>query len=91
MKRILYLLAAVCFLGVGICVVRWANLREDVGRTLQEVQDQDPAAREDVEALREPNVAADELLRDAGYWFVGGVVCVLLARRPWPTTDERRR
>jgi hypothetical protein len=88
-KRILYLLAALCFLGVGVCAVRYANLPDDIGQAMESIQNHDPSAREDVEAAMEPHQAADELLRDAGLWLVGGVVCVLLARRPWPGGERR--
>ena len=90
LKHIFYVVAAICFLGVGVCLVRLANLPDDVGRTLQEVRDNDPSAREDVEALRETNEAFDELLRYAGFWFLGGSMAVIVARHNWDTVEQRR-
>jgi hypothetical protein len=82
-------LAALCFLSVGVCAVRFANLPYDVGQAMDSVRNHDPSARQDVEAAMEPHEAANELLRDAGLGLLGGVVCVLLARRPWPSGERR--
>jgi hypothetical protein len=91
LKRVLYLLAAVCFIGAGVCMVRFINVPDEQERLAQMSDSHDSSASDDGAATREASAPADELLRDAGMFVVGGVVCLLLARRPWPTTDERKR
>jgi hypothetical protein len=45
------------------------------------VENQDPSARDAVEAARESNPEADDLLRDTGLFLAGIAVFLTLAKR----------
>ena len=90
LKRVLYLLAAICFLGVGVCTVRFFNLPDEAERIAQSMQDRDSSVVDDGAPARVANAPADELQLVGGVCLVGGVVSVLLARLPWPTVDSRK-
>jgi hypothetical protein len=81
LKRVLYFCAVVCLAGVCVCVFRFASIPNTVGEAIDAVQNNDPSARADVEAAREPNQEGDDLLRDAGLFLLGFGVFVTLARR----------
>ena len=90
LKRVLYLLAAICFLGVGVCTVRFFNLPDEAERIAQSMQDRDSSVVDDGAPARVANAPADELQLVGGVCLVGGVVSVLLARLSWPTVDSRK-
>jgi len=81
MKRVLYFAALVCLFGMSFCLMRWYSMPKNVSQTIEDVDNNDPAARSEVEDLLMGSGGGDTLLHEAGAFFMGVGVFFFVARR----------
>jgi hypothetical protein len=81
MKRALYFASLLCLFGMLFCLSRWYALPKNVAQTVEDVQNDDPSARSEVQDLLMPDDRGDILLRDAGGFLIGFGVLFFVGRR----------